>query len=153
MRRSIRTLVVALVSAAALACGPSDEERAADRAAAIAVVERFGQQLMRVDLLADSRELGNTAREVYGPYVTTLQLGTWLSDIRSLPGRETSSPYPARIEVRDAVPFGNAAFDVTGDIVYLTSVDGDPVVREPVRIRVVRGQDGAWRISEWNSQD
>ena len=133
-----------------LACGPSDEERAAKQSAATQVVESFGARLMHVSLLAEPDSIKDAIRAHYTPYVTTLQLGTWLSDVRTAPGRETSSPWPARIEVRDVAPFSRSAFDVSGDIVYVTSVDGDPIMREPIRARVVRGPDGIWRISEWH---
>ena len=117
---------------------------------AIGAVEGFGTRLAHVNLLVgDHAQLTNSIRDTYGPYITTLLLGGWISDPASAPGRETSSPYPGRIDVRDAVAVGNSAFDVTGDIVYVTSVDGDPVLRQPIRARVVRGPDDVWRISEF----
>ncbi|HEX6641704.1 MAG TPA: hypothetical protein VF215_11360 [Thermoanaerobaculia bacterium] len=145
-----RALGATLAAALLIACGSSDEERAAARAEAIDVVESFGTRLAHVNLLVGDRaQLTNDIRDTYGPYVTTLLLGGWMSDLRSAPGRETSSPYPARIEVRETIPVGESAFDVTGDIVYVTNVDGDPVLRQPIRARVVRGPDDVWRISEF----
>jgi hypothetical protein len=132
------------------ACGPSDEERVASRAEAIEVVEAFGRRIVNVNLLADSiGQITDAIRNNYGPYVTTLLLGGWLSDPGSAPGRETSNPWPAGIEVRDAEPISRYGYDVTGDILYVTQVDGDPVLRTPIRARVVRGPDDIWRISEW----
>ena len=42
------------------------------------------------------------------------------------------------------------AFDIEGDLVYVTAVDGAPALRRPIRVRVVHGDDDAWRIAEWN---
>lgn len=146
--RQIGALAAAILVAA---CGPTEEEQAANRAAAIEVVEGFGARLVHVDLLNQNGDsLRDDIRDTYGPYVTTLLLGGWITDPGSAPGRETSSPWPARIDVREATPIGSTAFDVTGDIVYIATVDGDPVLRTPVRVRVVRGPDDVWRISEWN---
>ena len=138
-------MVVAIAFAAA--CGPSEAERAAARAEAVLVVEQFGSRLKHVPLLAPPAEVSGHLRDQYGPYVTTLLLGGWLSDPASAPGRETSSPWPDRIEVRQAEPLGATAFDVSGEIVYVTTLEGDPVMRTPVTVRVVRGPDDVWRIS------
>ena len=125
---------------------------AANRAAAIEVVEGFGGRLLHVNLLQQNRDsLTNDIRDTYGPYVTTLLLGGWLSMPASAPGRETSSPWPARIEVREATPVGSTSFEIDGDIVYVTAVDGEPVARTPIRATVVRGPDDVWRISEWTA--
>lgn len=150
MRLVMHRLVGALLIAAALAgCGPGDDELAANRAAAIDVVEGFGTRLVHVSKLAAPDSVGSMIRDQYGPYVTTLLLGGWLTDPASAPGREVSSPWPARIEVREATAVGSTAVDVEADVVYITSVDGDPAMRRPVSIRVVRGQDDSWRIAEW----
>ena len=144
-----RAALLALVLLLA-ACEPSEEEQAASRAAAIEVVESFGTRLVHVNLGADSvGPITNAIRENYGPYVTTLLLGGWMSDPGSAPGRETPSPWPARIEVRDAQPISRHGYDVTGDILYVTQVDGEPVLRTPIRARVLRGPDDIWRIAEW----
>ena len=146
VRRSFALLVAALALAA---CGPDEAELAANRAAAIDVVEGFGTRIVYVSKLAPPDSVEDQIRDQYGPYVTTLLLGGWLTDPASAPGREVSSPWPARIEVRDATPVGSTAVDVEADVVYVTSVDGEAAMRRPVSIRVVRGRDGAWRIAEW----
>ncbi len=149
--RSIQTArIAALALAFVAACGPTEEEHAAARAEAIRVVEAFGQRLVHVNLLADSiQQVTGAIRENYGPYTTTLLLGGWLSDPGSAPGRETTNPWPAGIEVTDVEPISRYGYDVRGDILHVTQVDGDPVLRTPIRARVVRGPDDIWRISEW----
>lgn len=147
-----RHIGATLLALALVACAPGEEQRAADRAAAIDLVERFGARLVYVQKLAPRDSLIAQIRDNYGPYITTLQLGGWISDPASAPGREVSSPWPARIEVRDATPVGNSAFDMDAEVIYITSVDGDPTQRQPVSIRVVKGQDDSWRISEWTTR-
>ena len=151
MRRGRPGLLVgALLASLLLGCGPSEEELAASRAQAVEVVEGLGTRLAHVNLLVGDRtQLTNDIRDTYGPYVTTLLLGGWLSDPASAPGRATSSPFPARIEVTEATAVGASAFDVAGDIVYVTNLDGEAVLRQPIRARVVRGPDDVWRISEF----
>ncbi|HEX6588144.1 MAG TPA: hypothetical protein VF039_03900 [Longimicrobiales bacterium] len=144
-----RALVLLLGTFALAACGPDEAELAANRDAAIDVVEGFGTRIVYVSKLAPPDSVEDQIRDQYGPYVTTLLLGGWLTDPASAPGREVSSPWPARIEVRDATPVGSTAVDVEADVVYVTSVDGDAAMRRPVSIRVVRGRDGTWRIAEW----
>ena len=148
----MRNLLASTLLLAVAACGPTDEERAAERAAAIEVVEQFGGRLMHVNLLVPPDSLGRMVQQHYGPYVTTLQLGTWMSDLRTAPGRQTSSPFPARVEVREVAPDGRTAYHVTGQVLHVTELDGDPVLRTPFTARVVRRPDGAWRIAEWNSR-
>ena len=160
MRHPRRIPDAPLALAAALllatgACSPSDEELAANEAAALEVVEQFGQRLRLVSVgTIPPADLGRRLTEAYGPYVTTLLLGGWISDPASAPGREGSSPWPARIEVRELRSVGGTGFDFDADVIYVTGVDENepPAFREPVTLRVVRGPDDVWRISEWTQR-
>lgn len=128
--------------------GGAADERAA-QAAAADVVRRFGQRLARVSLLAPPGTLREEIRAQYAPLVTPALLEAWLADPSSAPGREVSSPWPDRIEVRDVRRIRPDALEVTGDVVYSTSVEatrGGAARREPVVVTVVRGEDGEWRI-------
>jgi hypothetical protein len=153
VRGAALALTLAVMAAGTTACGSSAEEQDAAVTAATQVVQDFGQRLRMVSVLAPPEQLSESLQDHYGPYVTTLLLGGWLSDPASAPGRQTSSPWPARIEVQDARPIGDSAVDIEAEVVYVTGIDPesveDVVLREPVSIRVVRGQDDAWRISEW----
>ncbi|HEX7090570.1 MAG TPA: hypothetical protein VF192_10590, partial [Longimicrobiales bacterium] len=123
------------------------DERAAQAAADL--VRRFGQRLARVSLLAPPGALREAIRAQYGPLVTPALLEAWLADPSSAPGRDVSSPWPDRIEVRDVRRIRPDAVEVTGDVVYSTSVEatrGGAARREPVVVTVVRGSDGEWRI-------
>lgn len=127
--------------------GGAAEERAAHAAADL--VRRFGQRLARVSLLAPPATLREEIRAQYAPFVTPALLESWLANPSSAPGRDVSSPWPDRIEVRDVRRIRPDALEVTGDVVYVTSVEaaGGAAHREPVVVTVVRGEGGEMRIA------
>lgn len=141
-------------------CNSRDAERSANgdllpaadtvdcgAAAVRTVVERFGQQLQRVSLLAPESLRAEQMRESYGPFVAPDLLAAWLRDPHHAPGRQTSSPWPDRIEI-SSVESDDGTCTVRGDIIYATSVElseGGAAAREPVVVQVRR--DGAWQIS------
>ncbi|HET9251110.1 MAG TPA: hypothetical protein VFP58_03245 [Candidatus Eisenbacteria bacterium] len=125
---------------------------AADSAAARAVVLRFGERLQRVPLLAPDSLLRVSLRSEYGAFVTPALLETWLDRPADSPGRLTSSPWPAGIEITDAIeaPHGGTAQIIyVGSVVERTSATppGGASRRIPVRVTVVRGPEG-WRIAQ-----
>jgi hypothetical protein len=63
------------------------------------VVEDFGAHLRNVSLLAPAADLKAAMDENYGPYVAPELLAQWEADPSNALGRETSSPYPARIQI------------------------------------------------------
>lgn len=132
--------------------GAADEEGAdAEVAAVTAVVERFGSRLARVSLLAPPATLRAQMEAEYGPLVTPELLAAWLADPAAAPGREVSSPWPARLEVREVVT-QEGGYRVTGEVVYVTSVEeaaGGAARREPVAMTMVPGADGGWRIADY----
>lgn len=128
--------------------GPGVSDPAARAAADL--VRRFGGRLSRVSLLAPPAELRRSIRDAYGPFVTAPLLEAWLRDPSTAPGREVSSPWPDRIEVRAVRRVGPGEYEVTGDVVYVTSVEaagGGAARRERVALAVVRAGDGEWRIA------
>src|SRR5918992_2146126 len=99
---NLRPSIVAAGCALVVSC---DERAPASRTSCDApevrqVVERFGERLQRVSLLAPESVVVREVRAAYAPFVTPELLATWTSNPRSAPGREVSSPWPARIEVR-----------------------------------------------------
>lgn len=156
-KSSVRAALLALALPALPACetrSPDEVSAAAvqDSAAVVTVVQRFGERLAYVSLLAPPDQRSERIRTEYGPWVTMLLLSAWLTDPTSAPGRETSSPWPARIDVREVRPEGSRQYRVLGDVVYVTSVDADSAdvaLREPVTIGLIRGDDGSWRITQW----
>jgi len=132
------------------AAGGDDGDELAAHAADL--VRRFGQRLARVSLLAPAATLREQIRAEYAPLVTPELLESWLADPSTAPGRDVSSPWPDRIEVRDVRRVRPDTVEVTGDVVYVTSVEagrGGAAHREPVRTTVVRTADGDWRIARF----
>lgn len=132
--------------------GAADEEGAdAEVAAVTTLVERLGSRLARVSLLAPPATLRAQIEAEYGPLVTPELLAAWLADPAVAPGREVSSPWPARLEVREVVA-QEGGYRVTGEVVYITSVEeaaGGAARREPVAMTMVPSADGGWRIADY----
>ncbi len=122
---------------------------ACDEPAVREVVERFGRALQQVSLLAPDTLLEDQVRTHYGPLVTSALLERWLRDPTAAPGRETSSPWPARIDIDSVAPGGTDACAVYGGVAYATSAhpEGDGALRAPVTLRVQR--TGEWRIADY----
>ncbi len=120
--------------------------------AARAVATDFVAQLKNVSLAADDEELQSAIREYYAPYVTEELLAEWLEDPQSAPGRETSSPWPDRIFIKQVAQQGET-YVINADVLYMTSVeeaspeeDASGVV--VVTILVMRTDDG-WRVAAY----
>ncbi|HET6680637.1 MAG TPA: hypothetical protein VFG84_05510 [Gemmatimonadaceae bacterium] len=116
------------------------------------LVEKFGEHLERVSLLAPPDLLAGVLRREYGPFVTSDLLARWIADPRRAPGREVSSPWPDRVEVTSVQQAGEDSCRLEADVIYTTSADtvAGAGVSSP-RERVVIGlhYDAGWRISTW----
>jgi hypothetical protein len=154
--RDPRFVLFAVLGAAALSsCGgrePAPEGRAERSCAAPAVreaVERFGERLQRVSLLAPESLLVREIESAYAPFVTARLLESWTADPSRAPGRELSSPWPARIEVRSVQAVDDDVCRVAAEVVYATSADASgAAAREPVTLSVTR-VDG-WKIAAYD---
>lgn len=157
MRPKRVACIPAFLSAALLAAcvggDPPDSLPAAsdacDEPAVRDVVERFGRALQQVSLLAPDTQREGRMRAHYGPLVTSALLDQWLREPAAAPGRETSSPWPARIEIDSIAPGAGGACAVYAGVAYATSADpdGDAALRAPVTLQVLR--NGEWRIAEY----
>lgn len=120
--------------------------------AAIAAIERFGERLSRVSLLAPRDELRTRIRAEYGPLVTPALLAEWLADPSQAPGRAVSSPWPARISVSQARRVSADEYEMTGHVVEVANAaDGGTttVARIPVRVQLLRVGNG-WRVADYD---
>ncbi|HJR66176.1 MAG TPA: hypothetical protein VJ802_07080 [Gemmatimonadaceae bacterium] len=148
-------LYCGLMAAAAMSCVARDESEgmiatlSCDDAHVREVVEGFGDELQRVSRQARDSVRVTEIRDAYSPYVTRELLATWTSEPSRAPGRDVSSPWPERIELRAVRAEGPATCRVEGDIVYATST-GEIRNRTPVRI-LVQHADG-WRIGEFEAE-
>jgi hypothetical protein len=151
----LRALLTALLLAS---CGHRDPSPAAgdppcDVAAARRVVTEFGERLKVVPLLAADSIVRRAIRDEYAPLVTDTLLARWLAHPDSAPGREVSSPWPERIEVRSVEAAGERACVVRGTVIYLTSMEvthGGAAERVPVTVHVV--EDDGWRIARFEAE-
>lgn len=159
MPRAPRLAAIPLLALTALllvGCPRSDRESgtsganltAADSAVAIDVVRRFGERLQRVSILAPDSIARESIRREYGDLVSRPLLEEWLRNPSQAPGRQTSSPWPERIEVAQASrgpsDEGPPHLVVYGSIVERSSAtpEGEASGRTPVRMVVARQHDG-----------
>lgn len=117
-----------------------------DADAARTVVERLGEQLKRVALLASDDRVESELRQEYGELVTPELLDAWVAHPASAPGRHVSSPWPERIEVSTVTRQPDGC-RVAGDVIYLTSADPAAVRRERVVFSVQ--ETAGWRITAY----
>ncbi|HVQ24614.1 MAG TPA: hypothetical protein VMV01_05540 [Planctomycetota bacterium] len=119
-----------------------------------ALVGAFGSQLASVSLLAPPDMLSREMRAQYSSYVTQALLESWLQQPGTAPGRQVSSPWPARIDVTGVGASPEGGYDVLGEVVYLTSEElarGGSAAREAVSVHVVR-EGGGLRIGSWQTR-
>lgn len=118
------------------------------------VVTGFGAAIKKVSLLAPEEVLIPQLKEVYRPYVTPGLLQKWTANPSEAPGREVSSPWPEKIEIKDMQPAGNDQYQVEGSLIYLTSNEvahGGIAASKKISMVLTRQQDGSWLISEYKA--
>ena len=92
--------------------GPSSES------AARAALTHFGTEMQKVSLL--SPDASSTLASTYGDLVASELLAKWQRDPEHAPGRLTSSPYPARIEILSSARQGTG-YVFTARVIMETS--------------------------------
>jgi hypothetical protein len=116
------------------------------------VVEGLGERLRRVSLQAPESIVVREIRQAYAPYVTPDLLAKWTSEPTSAPGRDVSSPWPERIELRAVHAAGPETCHVEADVVYQSSApppEDSAMLRTPVTLLVRNG--GGWRVSAFDA--
>lgn len=119
-----------------------------DEAAARTVVERLGERLRQVSLLAPDSIVVGEIRRAYESLVTPELLAAWTQNPARAPGRDVSSPWPERIEIRSVEESGVGACRIDGEVIYATSAD-TAAASSPVTIEV--RDAGGWRVSAWEA--
>jgi len=110
----------------------------------------FGARLREVPLTAPADTVQESIRHSYGPYISPQLLKTWMDDPTKAPGRLVSSPWPDRIDVRSVTALSDTDYEVTGDIVEVTSEEAgtaEAAATRPVTLRVALVA-GEWRITD-----
>ncbi|MGI6678686.1 MAG: hypothetical protein ACOX2Q_06395 [Dehalobacterium sp.] len=117
---------------------------------ALALVEEFGQQLHKVSLQASPDSIKKTMEENYGTFASPSLIEKWSKEPQNAPGRQTSSPWPDRIEVQYAEPIGEEIYKVEGIIIEITSDEkehGGVAARRPITLIVKKAASG-WQIDD-----
>ena len=154
-------LAAALLPAACTERAPEPSEETAaeeaglqcDTTAVRQLAGDFGRRLKQVSLLAPDSILISTIRQTYAPVVTDALLQAWIADPSRAQGRDVSSPWPERIEIRSIEPEGTSC-RIEGDVVYVTSTEmarGGEAFRRPVIVQV-REEEG-WRVSAYEAAE
>jgi hypothetical protein len=123
-------------------------------AAIRAQVQAFGSRLKDVSLLAPPAQLKKDMQAAYGEYLTPELLAAWQANPAIALGRQTSSPWPDRIEIGSVTKNADDSYAVHGTVIEIASADANksitpsqPVTTYPVTLTMVRsGND--WLISK-----
>lgn len=157
LRLAARSLCAALVLLTSLTGCSGETGQAGGDTAATAdcfdpgvrqTVERFGERLRQVSLLAPDSLVRSEIQSAYAEFVTPELLSSWTADPASAPGRRVSSPWPERIEVTDVERAAEGGCRVEGEVVYSASADAGPPTRVVLRLR----RQGGWRIVSYEPQ-
>lgn len=112
------------------------------------LVEAFGRQLQKVSLLAPDDVVRRSIEEHYGAFVSPALLAAWQRSPSNAPGRQTSSPWPDRIEVHAIEKRSETSYAVQGRVIEVTSVEkarGGVAATRPIALVVTRIGD-RWLI-------
>jgi hypothetical protein len=161
----LAVLVVAIgLAAYLLTPAPASEPVSnGDEAAIRSLVTEFGSKFKNVALLAP--DAGEQIAREYGPYVSEALILGWQDNLEAAPGRQTSSPWPDRLEAVELKPLavsatgGAKAYQVEGNVIEITSAEAplSPAGVYPVTLRVekvagalpVGGQ--AWQVTGYQA--
>lgn len=111
-----------------------------------ALVVDFGSKLKNVSLLATSS--ASQIETQYGIYLTPSLLADWKAHTDHAIGRQTSSPWPDRIEVVSVSPVGDNVYKAEGNVIEITSADtpNEPAAVYPVTLTLQKDGD-TWHIN------
>lgn len=127
--------------------GQNDE---ANKKAVVNTVEGFGKELQKVSLQASKDVLEKSMKESYGDFVSEKLITAWTSDPLNAPGRLTSSPWPDRIEIGDTKKVSEDTYEVSGEIIEITSAEkasGEAAAKRQITLTVKKA-DNRWLIDD-----
>jgi len=113
------------------------------------VVERFGKQMQKISVLAPPDAVRAELPKAYGGLLSRELLKTWQAHPDRIIGREGSSPWPDRIEIKQIDCAANNGCRATGDVDYITSNEvahGGVFMRRAVTLELADNAHG-WRIT------
>lgn len=157
MKRLLLLALIIILSVSMLACNKTsageindDKTNTIDEKGIKEIVEAFGKKLQNVSLLSPKDVLEKSMKENYSEYVTQELIAKWISDPSNSPGRQTSSPWPDRIEIIDTKQLSETSYQVDGKIIEVANEkDGKTgiVAKRPISL-IVKAIDTKWLISE-----
>ena len=118
------------------------------RTAARSIVERFGKRMQEISVLAPPDAVRAELPKAYGGLLSSELLKTWQAHPDQIIGRDGSSPWPDRIEIKRLDCTANAC-RVTGDVDYITSNEvahGGVFMRRAIALELTHTTQG-WRIA------
>lgn len=113
-----------------------------------ALVERFGQTLKQVPLLASDEIIKESIERNYREFLSPSLRSEWFSDPQSALGRTVSSPWPDRIEISDIEKTSDNTYEVKGKVIEITSVEqenGGSAAERPITL-IIQRMDDLYRI-------
>ncbi|HEX3047041.1 MAG TPA: hypothetical protein VHY08_19965 [Bacillota bacterium] len=111
----------------------------------------FGKKLQMVSLSAPRGLADRSIRENYSEFLSPSLLAKWRKDPQKALGRTVSSPWPDRIDIMAIEETAPDTYQVSGEIVEITSVEklnGGIAAKRPV-ILVVKQNDGVANRRFW----
>ncbi len=110
------------------------------------VIGELGSKFKNVSLLAPDASVQISAQ--YSRYITPKLLALWQAKPENAPGRQTSSPWPDRIEIT-TVTHKEVSATAKGNVVEVTNADTrDFAAMYPVVITLEK-RDNVWLVSDW----
>lgn len=116
-------------------------------------VQGFGGVLKNVSLF--SRSAAKDIEETYKTFLSPELLALWKEDPSRAIGRFTSSPWPDRIEITGIRKSDSGSYEVTGNIIEITSIEevqGGIAAKRPITLSLVKS-DGKWLITEASTEE
>lgn len=135
-------------SATASTSAASSETAAGARKAARSVVERFGKRMQAISVLAPPDAVRAELPKAYGGLLSPALLKTWHAHPDQIIGREGSSPWPDRIEIRQ-LDCNATDCRANGAVDYITSNEvehGGVFMRRAITLELTGTAQG-WRIA------
>lgn len=112
------------------------------------MVTHFGEQLRTVSLQDPKAEVAKTMQENYSDYVSRDLIEYWVENPGMAPGRQSSSPWPVRIDVISIKKLTKERYEVVGQIIEITGempVEGTAAATRPITLEVNK-TGGRWLI-------
>jgi hypothetical protein len=116
-----------------------------EKAAIVSLVEEFSKKLQTVSLQGPKDIVKEGIQENYNEFVSPALLTEWLNNPEKAPGRLTSSPWPDRIEMISIEKLSENIYEVTGEIIEVTSTN-EIAARRPITLKV-ENLENRWLIS------